>query len=216
MATIFVRSSLRPLQLPPCCVRLFAHAYSEARPGDLIHGEAMDATQISGNRTSARSPSGCRVADCASYPLTRSPRPGQRWECSHAVIKDHPPRRYRRLEQPPCSGDPAHKVPGRAGTRNPRDYRVPDPVSIQLAAGVDDLGYGLATGSAATREGTRGFLPRRTFCLRPGCGTRPLAWIPTGGTCGLCGSTRRDRSRRIRSTSCASGWRGTGWSILMT
>jgi hypothetical protein len=33
----------------------------------------------------------------------------------------------------------------------------PDPVSIQLAAGVDDLGYGLATGSAATREGTRGF-----------------------------------------------------------
>jgi len=76
MATIFVRSPLRPLQLPPCCVRLFAHAYSEARPGDLIHGEAMDATQISGNRTSARSPSGCRAADCASYPLTRSPRPG--------------------------------------------------------------------------------------------------------------------------------------------
>ena len=68
MATIFVRSPVRPLQLPPCCVRLFAHAYSEARPGDLIHGEAMDATQISGNRTSARSPSGCRAADCASYP----------------------------------------------------------------------------------------------------------------------------------------------------
>jgi hypothetical protein len=58
-------------------------------------------------------------------PLRGLRGPGQRWGCSHAVIKDHPPRRYRRLEQPPCSGGPAHKDPDRAGTRNPRDYRVP-------------------------------------------------------------------------------------------
>ena len=42
-------------------------------------------------------------------PLRGLRGPGQRWECSHAVIKDHPPRRYRRLEQPPCSGGPAHR-----------------------------------------------------------------------------------------------------------
>lgn len=74
----------------------------------------------------------------------------------------------------------------------------PDPVSIQLAAGVDDLGYGLATGSAATREGTRGFLPRRTFCLRPGCGTRPLAWIPTGGTSGAPTCTTMSEADLVR------------------
>jgi len=85
----------------------------------------MDGAQISGNRTSARSPSGCRADDCASYPLRGLRGPGQRWGCSHAVIKDHPPRRNRRLEQPACSGGPAHKDPDRAGTRNPRDYRVP-------------------------------------------------------------------------------------------
>ena len=57
-----MRSPLRPRQLPLCSIRLLAHAYSEARPGDLIH-------QISGNKTSARSPPSCRAAECASYPL---------------------------------------------------------------------------------------------------------------------------------------------------
>ncbi len=160
------------ISVPPCCVKLCVHAYSEARPGDLIHGEVMDGAQISGNRTSARSPSGCRAADCASYPLRGLRGPGQCWGCSHAVIKDHPPRRYRRLEQPPCSGGPAHKDPDRAGTRNPRDYRVPDPVSIQLAAGVDDLGY---------RFGYRlGRDPRRyprLFC-RVECSAHDLAAAP--------------------------------------
>lgn len=80
-----MRSPLRPRQLPLCSIRLLTHAYSEARPGDLIH-------QISGNKTSARSPPSCRAAECASYPLyALSAARVNAGGCSHAVIKGHRP-----------------------------------------------------------------------------------------------------------------------------
>ncbi len=56
----------------------------------------------------------------------------------------------------------------------------PDPVSIQLAAGVDDLGYRFGYRSAATREGTAAFtasnVPLTTWLRHPAAGLHSCRW----------------------------------------